>query len=223
MRINSAAILSSFILYLLPGAGENPEIYYRSGVAASAALASFDHKNPDCQLWTNWQKMCSRTGPDGATHCISSSMPVRPSVPFCVARTDQPYEDNDTSASQAERFSHRRFCQRTTKGHGSNDENCSRDLSRPFSGLVLEERRHPWCAKWMPVLAKQKFGAKSSRYGFYCADRRVPDWCAWPEGLGYGRQVGQTSAGEDVIPNLFNPESIAINGVYCRRKASNAR
>lgn len=223
MRIKSAAILSGVILCFLPGAAENPQIYYRSGVAANAALASFDSKNPDCQLWTNWQKMCSRTGPNGETHCVSSSAPVRPSAPFCVARTDQPYDDSDTSASQAERLSHSRYCKRTTTGHSSNGENCSRDLSRPFSGLVLKERSHPWCAKWTPVLSRQKFGAKSSRYGFYCADRRVPDWCAWPEGLGYGRQVGQSSAGEEIIPVLFNPESRAINGIYCRRRAPNAR
>lgn len=222
MRIKSAALLSSVILCFLPGAGENPEIYYRSGTAANAALASFDGNNPDCQLWTNWQKMCSRTGLNGATHCISSSMPVRPSVPFCVARTDQPYDDNDASAPQAERLSHRRFCQRATSEHGLGEE-CSWDRSRPFSGLVLKELRHPWCAKWAPVLERRKFGAKSARYGFYCADRRVPDWCAWPEGLGYGRQVGQTSPGEEIIPVLFNPESRAINGIYCRRRAPNAR
>ncbi len=223
MRIGSVAILSSVILCLLPGARENPEIFYHSDVAANAALTSFDIKNPSCQLWTNWQKMCSRTGVDGATHCISSSVPVRPSVPFCVARTDQPYDDNDPSASQAERLSQKRFCQRMASGHSSNGDNCSRELSRPFSGLVLEERRHPWCAKWTPVLAKKKFGNKSDRYGFYCTERRVPDWCAWPEGLGYGRQLGQTSVDEEIIPVLFNPESRAINGIYCRRRAFNAR
>src|SRR3954464_6240791 len=48
-------------------------------------MMAFDRSHPQCQLWTNWQKMCSRTGPGGATYCaIDAEMRVNPSRPFCV-------------------------------------------------------------------------------------------------------------------------------------------
>jgi len=56
---------------------------------ADRALQAFDAAHPQCQLWTNWQKMCSRTGPDGATVCVTDpDRPVRPSEPFCTAGTE---------------------------------------------------------------------------------------------------------------------------------------
>lgn len=58
-------------------------IFYTDQKAADAALVQFANSNPDCQLWTNWEKMCSRTS--GASTCIRDSrLQVRPSTPFCV-------------------------------------------------------------------------------------------------------------------------------------------
>jgi len=40
-------------------ASNDGDIYYKTQAAADRALEAFDTANPSCQLWTNWQKMCS--------------------------------------------------------------------------------------------------------------------------------------------------------------------
>ena len=47
-----------------------PDIFYPSQTAADADLVRFERENPSCQLWTNWQKMCSRTGE--GIHCVAA-------------------------------------------------------------------------------------------------------------------------------------------------------
>ena len=88
-------------------------IYYKSQAAADTALAAFDKDNPSCQLWTNWQKMCSRTGEGGAASCIKGrQLSVKPSTaPF--AQTTCTILVHFRTKRQHRQASSLRFCQVT--------------------------------------------------------------------------------------------------------------
>jgi hypothetical protein len=127
-----------------------PSIYYKSQAEADAALAAFDKDNPDCQLWTNWQKMCSRTGENGKTWCaLDLEVPVKPSRPFCANTNGLSFlpvelHDMDQIAS-AERFI-KRLPSRLDAV--DNEYRIKMSRVRPFSGKNLGSRRHPYCNVW---------------------------------------------------------------------------
>lgn len=86
--------------------------YSRNQQHADVALAAFGEANLQCQLWTNWQKMCSRTGEGGAVACSTDpDRPVAPSEPFCTAGEAAP-------PTRAQVKSFERFCKlrRTSLG-----------------------------------------------------------------------------------------------------------
>ena len=194
--------------------------YYSSEIEADAALADFERNNPSCQLWTNWQKMCSRTGRSGSTSCIESVHKAMPSEPFCVARTNRPYEGVLPSDSNAQRLSFNRFCEEF-----SNDQDqakvCVRWVQeRPFSGLNIKDRLHPWCAEWQKALDPSVNLMASERLGFRCDYPSVPEWCEWVEGL--GANPAENPSGLKIPVGPLDPQSRAIIGIYCRRKTSYA-
>ena len=141
---------------------------------ADKKLAEFDKENPDCQLWTNWQKMCSRTGENGATWCTTDpDHPVEPSEPFC---TDAylGYQISNLSNSQVKSIL--RFCVGFYKKiYSSMDPRfCFQfDRDRPFSGYNIAARRHPWCEKWLNI-ANQKNNLESR---LFCSKWNLPIWC----------------------------------------------
>ena len=36
---------------------------------ADRALQAFDKNHPECAVWSNWRKLCSRIGPGGSNYC----------------------------------------------------------------------------------------------------------------------------------------------------------
>lgn len=226
------------------GAAETGEnIYYKTQSEADAALAAFDKENPSCQLWTNWQKMCSRTGPDGKTYCVTDpDRPVRPSVPFCAESREE--ADYDLSAlTILQKSSFARFC--SAKG-GLDlpttlaDRLCPRNDKKSFSVLTLAARRHPWCGAWgladqlrgteMKLICQEKSWSKDVpecgsikskkiyREGLYCAKWQTPTWCTTPEGLLGGWQIGQPKPDPEeyiVAIGLENAGNYPVRGVYC--------
>jgi hypothetical protein len=170
---------------------KEPNIYYKSQAAADKALQKFDTENPDCQLWTNWQKMCSRTGADGSTLCKTDpEVSVSPSTVFCSRSGDSSLSlENNTLTSQ--QLSRDRFC--TTFEYKSPlSKRLGRpicvdlDPKRPFSGYRISSRMHPWCSKWKDKtsLLEPKNDKFNSTSGFYCSEPRTPSWCKYPEGFG---------------------------------------
>jgi hypothetical protein len=126
-----------------------PSIYYKTQAEADVALAAFDKDNPDCQLWTNWQKMCSRTGDGGreTTCTIDSSKPVKPSAVFCYSAKTNEVVDAINAKNPPRITSANRYCLK----HKQNGESyfCSEYSSkRPFSGHNLTALRSPLCATW---------------------------------------------------------------------------
>ena len=215
--------LMAFAALLSANSPQN-SIYYRSQVNADSDLQAFDRNNPECQLWTNWQKMCSRTGNEGKTLCTGSSIKVRPSAPFCAARAETGNVGLARPFSQQQLASYLRFCGSKT-GELSSDgvPLCNWMTQRPFNGLRPVELAHPWCRRWRSHSVDQNRSRLETQVGYYCSDRAVPDWCVWPEGLGYGPQDGSNTPVDAFITVSVRPESIALNGIHCRRKAAHAK
>lgn len=131
--------------------GDN--MYYKSRAEAEADLDLFERDYPKCMLWTNWQKMCSRTGRNSKIHCAEDrERRVRPSAPFCAHYINSDYGRNkpDQVASIL------RFCKsKHIAGQLSEDgvkfqvTECRRySPARPFNGKRLSARLNPLCATW---------------------------------------------------------------------------
>jgi hypothetical protein len=123
---------------------------------ADRALKAFDDEHPKCALWTDWHKLCSRTGPKGSTYCrIDSGHPTAPSTPFC-ARSLGHVEHNarnliDEARSSEETKSIKRFSKKVQAP--CNSDGCGGfvivyDAKRPFNGTSLRTWDHPYCASW---------------------------------------------------------------------------
>ena len=164
MNIRSAAILVFGLLSftLLGSADAGGQHVSLSQAEADADLAKFDRDNPGCELWTNWQRMCSRLG--GETHCIKDAAHiVRPSKAFCVGHWDG--LDRQSIASQF------RFCRKRGEIYYSAKRLpvCEEYVAeRPFDGRRLATRVSPGCAEWRQEITGQR--ARSySESGYYCA------------------------------------------------------
>ena len=235
LRSFATAVLGLLSVPLLGATQHHGEqdIYYTSQARADAELAEFDRGHSDCQLWTNWQKMCSRSGPGGRTSCKTSvRRDLRPSAPFCVGKEDggirRPYESGgfrrpDESDGSRALQSSLRFCIYPAGKPATLEaqiEACEYLPSRPFGGHDLREQAHSWCATWKEAghVRPASYGRRP-KYGFFCSVPRVPSWCSWPEGLGYGpvKAMPGVDPEDALLPTLLNPDSRAVHGVFCRR------
>lgn len=124
------------------------------------ALKAFDESHPKCRLWSDWRKLCSRTGPGGSTYCrLDRDHPVKASAPFCGK--DESGYLNLASLSSTEQRSVRRFVIgykviRSQEDHGGQfaartTKEPVYDPERPFSGRTIAQLEHPYCAVWQIV------------------------------------------------------------------------
>jgi hypothetical protein len=206
-----------------------------------AQLAAFGREHPKCQLWSNWQKMCSRTGPGGKPYCVSDpKVIVSPSAPFCGYQgLGVPTADLDSPGGA----SRGRFCQEKSTYDWSTDTESGRGVpycrtfnpDRPFNGRNLAARRHPWCKEWSdtyterPVCAEDGSGRNRPSCGalaaggyqherpLYCSRLEPPDWCAKAEGL-----LDRVEAPPNAIVvghrNYQESNFYAVHGMVCRRR-----
>ena len=233
--------ITALVLLLSACATTSSSIYFSSQAAADASLTAFDKNNPDCQLWTNWQKMCSRTGEGGATRCITDSQKsVRPSTPFCAEPSAISFSLTDIldlgQKKSAERF-YPQYISSLEKGISSNKDNY-----RPFSGSNLSSRRHPYCNVWATENEGKAICAEGESFPelprcesiaddnvlrnnvLYCAvenTSKIAD-CPEPRGLsGSRRQVSRPpypyvdKEAEDII--AISDKEDYILSIYCER------
>lgn len=197
-RISQAAHLRlAFVtMLMLQACASSPT--FDSAVAAQK-LAAFERDNPDCQLWTDWQSMCSRTGSNREPYCVRDpDRPVAPSEPFCTNAYlgYEPYSLSKRQVQSVMRFCDRTEARKTLNGKSSDGSarNCVRfNPDRPFSGRGLAARLHPWCEEWadsgtetivcsnastsnIACDEKAKAGFRSKNR-LYCAKWRLPQWC----------------------------------------------
>jgi len=202
---------------------------YATQSEADGALLRFEAANPQCELWTNWQKMCSRTGADGKVSCIRTRrLDVRPSAPFCAATKDGARRPGPADGLKAVSSS-LRFCRYPSgkpQGPSAQIESCIYEQDRPFSGRNLQDREHGWCRVWYEAgRIRPASRDRAAPNGLYCASRRVPDWCVFPDGLGRGpdlaaiRRMQGKGKVDDLFPGtLINPDAMPVRGVFCRRR-----
>lgn len=216
------------------------DIYYRNQEQADAALTAFDRDNPSCQLWTNWQKMCSRTGEGGATRCnVDTERPVRPSVPFCM---DQPgtyvaFEE----LPLIEQESMLRFCTKREKleaGTPSANEGCIRyQEDRPFNGRRYSAISNPWCAEWKEVNSKKlickegaegrdscsrKFSKNGLKRPVYCAAWTEEVQCSNPRNIYNHQEANELLKSQPpdfiIVGGIHVLDVSPIIGIYCGDK-----
>ena len=183
--------------------------------AVNLSAVEYGIANPDCEMWSDWQKLCSRTGESGSVFCVDSQVEVPPSATFCVARSGEPYSAPSGSAGARELASYNRFCEEFSSVADGKAQCVRWSPMRPFNGLRLQEREHPWCGSWVSAMSPDVNRQLSEMMGFGCAAPRVPDWCTWPEGLGGRPDLSDDEPVLAIGPK--DPSSVAIVGVYCRR------
>lgn len=208
----------------------NANIYYKTQAEADAALARFDKDNPDCQLWTNWQKLCSRTGEGGAAFCSTDrEKQVAPSKVFCSkSSSDVSLEEGSTNSR--EQISRDRFCT-SFDSDSPLSKRLGRpicadlDINRPFSGHRISSRIHPWCKSWKD---KDGFGIVNdknhiSKFGYYCAEIEKPSWCAAADGFGLipvdSPDHPKYGTGEiQVLGTIDHSMNASVVGIVCRKR-----
>jgi hypothetical protein len=176
---------------------------------ADRRLARFGADNPECPFWTNWRKICSRTGANGATVCsVDRERPVRPSEPFCVKT---PSSGIPARLTEKQRLSSLRFCAATRQESGVDASGatlyrevvCARyRVDRPFNGRGIAARRHPLCKSW-----------SISREGLLFCNKWIPAPCELQDG--YVRPRAWHAPDEIWIPRTYDPDAVAAYGVFC--------
>lgn len=114
---------------------------------ADRALQAFDKNHPECALWSDWRKLCSRIGPDGATYCrIDPEHPASPSAPFCARENGRAFilGKDDLPHYETARQSRSRF--RFSK-LGNNGYRIWTS-SRPFSKISFPNIKNNACYKY---------------------------------------------------------------------------
>ncbi|MFC4291120.1 hypothetical protein ACFOWX_01695 [Sphingorhabdus arenilitoris] len=203
------------------GTRQSSSIYYKSQSAADAALAAFDKDNPTCQLWTNWQKMCSRANPDARSLCVTQKHnSVAPSAPFCVASV---YKDskvtNISSSDTRTLLSIARFCD----GKTSLETNPEWDIHTAVGFCAYQENR-PFVLKQpftMNELASQWIidnfdeSQMSEHSILESYDEHRSNWCNDFDVLGMYEQ--EEFGGDGVImPTLRIKNIEPVFGIFCR-------
>lgn len=204
-----------------PG-GDAGQVHYRSQGEADASLARFERDHPQCQLWTNWQKMCSRTGHGGSTHCVEDpEMRVEASQPFCVRPDALPMSGGELS-------SYNRFCAGgDAPGAPRSDGRCRRFLrNRPFNGFHLSARRSPLCRRWVDANSRATVcvegsgepkcaavaASMSNNVPLACAEVvKSPNCEPHREGV-----IEQSASGVTLSDLLLFTDWNPVNGLYCR-------
>jgi hypothetical protein len=190
---------------------------YGSQQAADAVLAALGRDNPSCRMWTNWQSLCSRTGPGMSTYCKQDpGFPVQPSEPFCVSqRVPLGTTYGGQFDTPEQRRSRNRFCDLFAGETGSVREQLGPmpicelyAAKRPFDGRRPEAMAHPLCPQWRQVTPET-------------AAVLGPDACiAWEEPLPCPQVIGNAYRFPDnstlVMPTVRDFGGQAVWGIVWR-------
>lgn len=193
-------------------------------------MQRFGRTHPQCQQWTDWQRLCSRTGPGGSVACRRDlEVRVKPSAPFCVAGAwrDVPWHVADTPAEQKSRM---RFCAAPdSEDFGTKKIPICREYNprRPFNGSKLATIYDERC-QVVRMISREadvcrsdgKSGAPSCRQALrdyraarplYCAQWKPVDACGAPV---LSAPAPTLSGGLVVAPNRLL-SGTPVWGPYC--------
>ncbi|WP_411341751.1 hypothetical protein V6U71_08010 [Sphingopyxis sp. J-6] len=203
-----------------------PSIFYNSSAEAVRDFDSFPQSHPSCAIWTNWQKVCSRTGKNRELHCKKAAVQIRPSKVFCAAEYEGGLGGPRSDAPALEQASFLRFCNVPDGFSGSYSERleyCDWQPDRPFNGRRLAELKHPWCERWVKIPHLRPTKERPGDPGaYYCAKRSIPSWCDWADGMGQGPQIDSKSRNEEILPVRWSSKSQFMHQTFCRRVSANS-
>lgn len=226
VSVPSIYVAACVPMELIGVGAESDRSVYSAQLEAGTPLAMFGNDNPTCQLWTDWQQVCSRTGPSGSTVCVSSAVDVPASEPFCEAASNMNFREISSERTVAQRASRNRFCEEFGDGVNFSSDTCIRwSTERPFNALRLDEMEHSWCKVWKANVDADVNPELSAQMGYYCALREVPDWCATAGGMGLGPQIdaSRQASPQVIIPVQVNPAGTPVNFTYCAKRNANAQ
>ena len=201
---------------------------------ADRQMFAFGREHPECPLWTNWQKLCSRTGLHGEIHCnIDTAASVTPSEPFCAAGIRGSAENlRGGELRSSERFctEHGERYRTSSRGQRSSIRICRRhEARRPFNGRRLASLDHPACQAWADERTHRVVCSRGQN------DRTGAPSCDQLAASGYEhsgllicvRWSGATGCsspqptertpepGEPFIDDPIAPDSFPVRGVFC--------
>jgi hypothetical protein len=223
--VSAAHLLRALMLAALTSATTAP-----SAQSTGDAMTQFARAHPQCQQWTDWRRLCSRTGPKGQTNCRRDSrVSVASSAPFCVAGAWQgiPWYAADTPAQHKSRL---RFCAVTdTEEFRTQKLTICREYHerRPFNGAHLDavyddrcqvvrmiSRNDDVCrsdGKSGAPSCKKSLGNFRATRPLYCAKWKLIESCEIPI-----LSAPAPTVSNDIIvaPNL-NLTGSSVWGPYC--------
>jgi hypothetical protein len=199
------------VVALLAGCAFDKAAPTEGGEAGDTQLAAFEREHPSCQLWTNWQKMCSRTGRGGSTYCVrDDERSVRRSEPFCAHYRDAGawYEHNARQEASSLRFCRTVGLESLVDGDGRRSTGrrlCKKyGEDRPFNGRRLAARANPLCEEWITrtdgILVCARWRHKS------CGPLDVP-----------GGRSAAVQPGGIWFPESMSSDETPVLGVMCSK------
>jgi hypothetical protein len=203
-----------------PVGAHAPEPYDLAS-SADRKLLNYDRAHPDCDLWTNWRKLCSRMGPNGETTCRTDLYhSAKPSEPFCA---DSKPGRQDTPA---EALSRNRYCAEFSV---DGPRRCRfYQADRPFNGTRIAQLETPDCLRWTSLAGACATNASDAEGLPLCSTVSIrepkqiaPYSCTkWSPGIQCAHPVGGDEPDRDNgIDMLMGPTSMQfvrpVWGVYC--------
>lgn len=227
------AVIGGISGAVVAGTNARPSPAYDMSLPADRALAAFEHENPKCAMWTNWQKLCSRTGNGGSTYCRTDPLHrTTPSAPFC----EKGEEIVDTPVQENSRL---RYCGGEVKDFEFHNETrnlkfkaCEKYVQdRPFGGSRITQMVHPACETWgngeprgdictmhpnrhskLPYCLSPVVRAKQRKAPWVCTAWRSPKPCRLPIG---GRKAVDRTIDGAYVYDLVDLNRGAVWGTYC--------
>lgn len=201
-------------------AGTSGSRTYSSQQAADLALTAFGADNRACRMWTNWQSLCSRTGPGGSAYCKKDpGFAVEPSEPFCVSRQIPPgTTDQAQFDTPGQRRSRNRFCDLfvgqpgSMRGPAGSTPECELYAAeRPFDGRRPEAVAHPLCRQWRVVPPNREAAPGAPLGPAACVEWENPLPCHRVQGNAYRYPDKNTI----MMPTIRDYRGRPVWGVYC--------
>jgi hypothetical protein len=204
--------------------------------AADRRLLAYGEAHPECRMWTNWEKLCSRAGPGGSVQCtVDPDRRVTPATPFCAAGGNAPPSPRPRSEqASAERFCRRHASARSSNsaGRGAPTRLCAQqEPERPFNGRRIAALMQPGCEG----LADAETGRPFCRRGGDAA-AGIPD-CGVLAAQGYehsrwlqcSRWSGESScraypimreqlSGSATAFGALDPNFAPVHGLFCENR-----
>jgi hypothetical protein len=224
-----------------PSGSPNPQdIAYGSaaldlGYPPDQELMVYGQAHPHCELWSNWQKLCSRTGPGRTVRCvIDPGRSVEPSAPFCQVEIGGP----ESEPSGEEVISSERYClaredwRAWSPRTGTRTRRvCTRHMpDRPFNGRRIASLDHSACQSWIDRETRETVCTRSgdAAAGVPSCEVLRSSGYEHPRLLACGRWSREIGCGnphptirapdpssEAWIESLVMPDGAAVNGTFC--------